>query len=286
MAVLPKEGGIRMELEIKNKVQKAFNELIPYMQAFFEDEIAFTISTTEYFLRVVNSENIKMNAKPGDPLRPGGAAYECIKAKKVVSLIVPKEVFGVEIKAIGIPVKDDNGSIVGSIVLVKSLKRYYEMLNLSRTLSHSLEEITKISSEVSSGIENTVNSNNKILSELHEAENRAEDTNDVLSFIKNVAHQTNLLGLNAAIEASRAGEYGKGFSVVANEIRKLSNSSSESVNKINNILTQIKSSVNKISKSIMYTTDTFNQQLSEIQQIDAELQKLNSIAAILKKSME
>ncbi|KYH28111.1 MAG: methyl-accepting chemotaxis protein [Clostridium thermopalmarium] len=275
-----------MELEIKNKVQKAFNELIPYMQAFFEDEIAFTISTTEYFLRVVNSENIKMNAKPGDPLRPGGAAYECIKAKKVVSLIVPKEVFGVEIKAIGIPVKDDNGSIVGSIVLVKSLKRYYEMLNLSRTLSHSLEEITKISSEVSSGIENTVNSNNKILSELHEAENRAEDTNDVLSFIKNVAHQTNLLGLNAAIEASRAGEYGKGFSVVANEIRKLSNSSSESVNKINNILTQIKSSVNKISKSIMYTTDTFNQQLSEIQQIDAELQKLNSIAAILKKSME
>jgi methyl-accepting chemotaxis protein len=140
--------------------------------------------------------------------------------------------------------------------------------------------------KVSSGIENTVNSNNKILSELHEAENRAEDTNDVLSFIKNVAHQTNLLGLNAAIEASRAGEYGKGFSVVANEIRKLSNSSSESVNKINNILTQIKSSVNKISKSIMYTTDTFNQQLSEIQQIDAELQKLNSIAAILKKSME
>lgn len=275
-----------MDLEIKNKVQKAFDELIPYMQAFFEDEIAFTISTTEYFLRVVNSENINMNAKPGDPLRPGGAAYECIKAKKVVSLIVPKEIFGVEIKAIGIPVKDDNGSIVGSIVLVKSLKRYYEMLNLSRTLSHSLEEITKISSEVSSGIENTVNSNNKILSELHEAENRAEDTNDVLSFIKNVAHQTNLLGLNAAIEASRAGEYGKGFSVVANEIRKLSNSSSESVNKINNILTQIKSSVNKISKSIMYTTDTFNQQLSEIQQIDAELQKLNSIAAILKKSME
>jgi hypothetical protein len=139
--------GIIMDLEIKNKVQKAFDELIPYMQAFFEDEIAFTISTTEYFLRVVNSENINMNAKPGDPLRPGGAAYECIKAKKVVSLIVPKEIFGVEIKAIGIPVKDEKGSIVGSIVLVKSLKRHYEMLNLSRTLSHSLEEITKSSSE-------------------------------------------------------------------------------------------------------------------------------------------
>jgi ElaB/YqjD/DUF883 family membrane-anchored ribosome-binding protein len=278
--------GIIMDLEIKNKVQKAFDELIPYMHVFFEDEIAFTISTTEYFLKVVNSKNINMNAKPGDPLRPGGAAYECIKARKVTSLIVPKEVFGVEIKAIGIPVKDEKGSIVGSIVLVKSLKRHYEMLNLSRTLSDSLAEITKSSSAVSSGIENTVNSNNKILSELQEAENRAEDTNDVLSFIKNVAHQTNLLGLNAAIEASRAGEYGKGFSVVANEIRKLSNSSSESVNKINNTLTQIKSSVNQISKSVTYTTDTFNQQLSEIQQIDAALQKLNSIASVLKESIE
>jgi ElaB/YqjD/DUF883 family membrane-anchored ribosome-binding protein len=278
--------GIIMDLEIKNKVQKAFDELIPYMQAFFEDEIAFTISTTEYFLRVVNSENINMNAKPGDPLRPGGAAYECIKAKKVVSLIVPKEIFGVEIKAIGIPVKDEKGSIEGSIVLVKSLERHYEMLNLSRDLSHSLEEITKSSSTVSSVIENTLNSNNKILSELKEAENRAEDTNEVLSFIKNVAHQTNLLGLNAAIEASRAGEYGKGFSVVANEIRKLSNSSSESVNKINNTLTQIKSSVNKISKSVVYTTDTFNQQLSEIQQIDAALKNLNSVASVLKKSIE
>lgn len=274
------------EVVLQNKLQQAFNELIPYMQVFFDDEIAFTISTKSHFIKVVNSKNINMNARPGDALRPGGAAYECIKAKKTVTLIVPKEVFGVEIKAIGIPVKEKNGSIVGSIVLVKSLARHHEILNLSKILSESLIEISQSSSAVSEGIEVVVESNDKILLEVTEAGNATKDTDDVLNFVKNVAYQTNLLGLNAAIEASRAGEYGKGFSVVASEIRKLSSSSSKSINEINSTLTKIKTSVNKISDSITSSTDTFKGQLSSLQQINATLQELNSIAYTLKKLAE
>lgn len=280
-------GGITVdELKIENKLQKAFNEMIPYMQYFFEDEIAFTISTTKHFIKVVNSKNINMNAKPGDPLRPGGAAYECIKAKKTISSIVPKEVFGVEIKAIGIPVKDETGTIIGSIVLVKSLKRHYEILNLSKVLSNSLDEISQASSLISSGIEVAVNANDKILTEVEEASNNAKNTDEVLNFVKNIASQTNLLGLNAAIEASRAGDHGRGFSVVANEIRKLSNSSSQSINEINSTLTKIEHSVHNISKDITSTTDTFKEQLSQIQHMNAALQSLNALASKLNELAE
>jgi hypothetical protein len=274
------------QLKMENKLQQAFDELIPYMQNFFEDEVAFTISTVDRFIKVVNSKTINMNARPGDQLRPGGAAYECIKAKKTVSLIVPKEVFGIEIKAVGIPVKDDNGQIIGSIVLVKSLKRYYEMLNLSNTLKISLVEISSASNLISDGIEKAVETNDKVLSEVYEAQSSAKNTDEVLSFVKNVASQTNLLGLNAAIEASRAGELGRGFSVVASEIRKLSSSSSASISEINATLQKIQVSVNKIAESITETTDTFREQLSQIQHMNAELQNLSALASKLTELSE
>lgn len=274
------------ELKIENKLQQAFNEMIPYMQYFFEDELAFTISTTEHFIKVVSSKNINIDAIPGDPIRPGGAAYECIKAKKVVSLIVPKEIYGEENKAIGIPVKNETGIIIGSISLIKSLKRHYEILNLSKTLSDSLSEISKSASLISTGIESAVYANKNILTEVQEAADNAKNTDEVLNFVRNIASRTNLLGLNAAIEASRAGEQGRGFSVVASEIRKLSNSSSQSINEINRTLAKIGNSVHNISDDVTSITDTFEEQISQIQHMDAELQRLNSLASKLNKLAE
>ncbi|WP_123053829.1 methyl-accepting chemotaxis protein [Clostridium sp. JN-1] len=268
---------------IKNKLQKAFNELIPYMQNFFEDEIAFTMSTTDHFIKVVNSKNINMNAKAGDKLRPGGAAYECIKAKKVTSLIVPKEVFGVKIKAIGIPVKDQNNNTVGSIVLVKSLKRTNEIKVLSQNLLDSVGSISQVLKAINSAIQDTVTNNSKILAEVKDAQDNAKNSDEVINFVKGVASQTNLLGLNAAIEASRAGEHGRGFSVVASEIRKLSSSSSKSINEINEILVKINNSINNIAESISSTTDTFGNQLEQLKGMDGSIQNLDSMVLELEK---
>jgi len=269
--------------EFDNELQQSFYNMLPYMQYFFEDEIAFTMSNTKEFIKVVNSETINMNASPGDPLRPGGAAYECIKAKKVVSAIVPKEVFGVEIKAVGIPVKNDSGQILGSIVLVKSLKRHYEILNISKNLSDSLKTISDMSNTITLDAEKAVDSNTEILFDVNEAKDSSQKTDEVLSFVKNIASKTNLLGLNAAIEASRAGEQGRGFSVVANEIRKLSSSSSESINEITDILKKIETAVNNISLKIDDSNTLFKSQLSSVQQITASIQEISSTAEILKK---
>jgi methyl-accepting chemotaxis protein len=81
----------------------------------------------------------------------------------------------------------------------------------------------------------------------------AQDIKDAVSMIANIADQTNLLSLNANIEASRAGEAGKGFAVVADEIRKLSDESNNGVNVIDHALTTLlsdaESSVDKMNEA-------------------------------------
>ncbi|MDR2965282.1 MAG: methyl-accepting chemotaxis protein, partial [Treponema sp.] len=118
-----------------------------------------------------------------------------------------------------------------------------------------------------------------VASDIQEIARESEGLLEINSVMENIASQTNLLSMNAAIEAAHAGEAGKGFAVVADEIRKLAESSSEQSKTIGNVLKKIKGAIDKI------TVSTENV-LNKFEAIDSNIKTVVEQEELIRNAME
>ncbi len=124
----------------------------------------------------------------------------------------------------------------------------FEVLTNLEGISHTVIEMVKIDSQKGEELSVKINS----------LANQALDIKNILEIIKDIADQTNLLALNAAIEAARAGEHGRGFAVVADEVRKLAEKTQKSISEIDATVMVVVQNVQDISGEMKENSESIN----------------------------
>lgn len=167
-----------------------------------------------------------------------------------------------------------SGMSIGSVT-GENIGETLRTKDLLETAAKDLENIENIVANLADEVKNESEAEKEIAASINELSSDAENVKNVLTVIGEIAEQTNLLALNAAIEAARAGEQGRGFAVVADEVRKLAEKTRKSLEEIDIIINAVLESISKADKRIKENAAEIYKLVDAAEIVRKETRKLN-----------
>ena len=279
-------GALSIAFPRIHPIASGFQYFAPILSEMFPEGVFLYTTDLQQILSRQSSKNFDMpNIKVGYTLQENDIAAKVIKAKCIKTEEIDASRYGVPVLVINYPMfdEDDDNEIVGTFGIVIPKKSSAQLRELSNSLEDGLGNMSSAIQQLAASASQIHANERELNTSIKEIYKLSESINEVSTFIKQVSEQSNMLGLNASIEAARAGDAGRGFSVVAQQIRKLSEQSKSTVPKIKELTDRIKEKVNMTSKQSEITLESSQEQATASEEITASIENLANLSEDLNK---
>lgn len=252
-------------------------DLLPAISEATLETMIVAITDTDRFLSYLPGRELDVGIKIGDPVAPEGSTHQAIRNGCKIVAEISGEGHPIPYIAVTVPIFD-KGHVIGSFATGYPLRRERELRIMSQEAAASMQQ-TSASIESLLAAAKALAANAQVLNDLAgQTSHTAKKADEVADYIKDVANSTQLLGLNAAIESAHAGDFGKGFSVVAQEIRKMAANNKDAAKSITTFVHGLQNAIGDVASQANELGALSQELTASLQEISITVNRLAEMA--------
>ncbi|NGZ75760.1 methyl-accepting chemotaxis protein [Saccharibacillus alkalitolerans] len=242
-----------------NKLE-ALLQMAPLFSTVAREEIAVTIYDATHVLYYEQAGSFHLGYQTGEPMKEGFENFVTLQGRTEPFILkFPPEWYSKPLESVVVPILEA-GEVVAVLNLTYNQTSRDELNAIVQANGSITEQLGEMAQSIAAHSEQLQATSEQILQNTKTAVQKSGKITNVATLIKEISDQTNMLGLNAAIEAARVGELGAGFGVVATEVRKLAVHSKTATADIETALKDVQNSIRVMETEIEQIVASSQQQ--------------------------
>ncbi len=257
------------------KVLSALLTVAPLLNELIYDDVCVSINDKNNVLAYYPAKTFDLRTKVWTKIGEDWLITKAMKERRKIIKEQDSSVVGIPYMGIALPIIERSGEVVGGISILQSTERLVKLQDMANKLTDFIDNLTSTMEEISAESEELTATTEELAAVSDKTTEHVNETEEIAAIIEKISRRINLIGLNAAIEAARVGNEGRGFKVVADEIRRLADQSAESLKRIDDILIDVQQGIGNLNEGVKMINYSNNNQATVLESIATEIEDIS-----------